>query len=152
MIRCKIISFLFHVFPIRAFQGFLIKNHFEECPDCQNSLAKIEETRVIFVKEDQTSEMVNLWPGIRKKLCEDSGEKVRTPFIQKWKWALSAAGLTVVVFTGFLYFNQLGRKTMAFQQDQFQINYINVGEKPAAPHVYESPDSDMTFVWAEILP
>ena len=155
MIRCKIINFLFRVFPVRAFQGFLIKNHFEKCPDCQNSLAKREDARLFLVKEEQTGEMVNLWPGIREKLKEGSGEKIRTPFIQKWKWALSAAGLFVFLCTGFWYLNRSGSTKMAFQQDldqPFQINYLKVGEKSAEPFVYESSDSDMTFVWAEILP
>jgi hypothetical protein len=155
MIRCKIINFLFRVFPVRAFQGFLIKNHFEKCPDCQNSLAKREEARLFLVKEEQTSEMVNLWPGIREKLCEGSGEKFRTPFIQKWKWALSAAVLAVCILTGLWYLNRSGSTKLAFQQDldqPFQINYLKVGEKPAGAYVYESQDSEMMFVWAEILP
>jgi len=155
MIRCKFINFLFRVFPVQAFQGFLIKNHFEECPDCQNSLAKLEDAQLFLVKEEKASEMVSLWPGISEKLCEGSGKKIRTSFFPKWRWALSAAGLTIFIFTGFLYLNRPDRIEMALQQDldqPFKINYIKVEEKPAVPYVYESQDSEMIIVWAEILP
>jgi len=155
MIRCRLINFLFRVFPFRAFQGFLIKNHFEKCPDCQNSLVRAEDARLFLVKEEKAREMINLWPGISEKLCEGSGEKLRTPFFLKWRWVLSAAGLAVFIFTGVWYFNRPDSTEMAFQQslDQaFKINYIKVEEKPAGAYVYEPQDSEMIIVWAEILP
>ena len=155
MIRCKIINLLFRVFPLRAFQGFLIKNHHEKCPDCQNSLAKIEETRLIVVKEQKSGEQVSLWPGIREKICENSEEKIKTPFILQWKWALSAASLTVFILTGFLYLNRTKSTEMAFQQDlneSLQINFLKVREQPAEPFLYEPQDSEMIIVWAEIIP
>lgn len=155
MIRCKIINFLFRVFPVRAFQGILIKHHFEKCADCQNSLVKAEDVQLFLVKEEKASEMVNLWPGISEKLCEGSGRKIRTSFFPKWRWALSAAGLTVFILTGFLYLNRPDSTEMASQKglDQsFKINYIKVEEKPAEFYVYETQDSEMITVWAEILP
>ncbi|MFC2161636.1 hypothetical protein ACFLRX_08300 [Acidobacteriota bacterium] len=155
MIRCKIINFLFRVFPVRAFQGFLIKTHFEGCQDCQNSLAKLEETRLFFTMKENTDEMINLWPGIRESLSEGSERKFRTPFVQKWKWALSAASLTVLIVTGFWYLNRVNSTEIAFRQDSdqsFQINYLKVREKPAGTYVYEPIDSEMIIVWAEILP
>lgn len=157
MIRCKIINFLFRVLPFRAFQGILIKHHFEKCPNCQNSLVKAEDARLFLEleKEEKSSEMVNLWPGISEKLCEGSGEKVRTSFFPKWRWAFVAAGLTIFIFTGFLYLNRPGSLAVASElglDQQFQINYIKVEEKPAGAYVYELPDAEMITVWAEILP
>lgn len=153
MIRCKIINFLFRVLPFRAFQGILIKHHFEKCPNCQNSLVKAEDARLFLEleKEEKSSEMVNLWPGISEKLCEGSGEKVRTSFFPKWRWAFVAAGLTIFIFIGFLYLNRPGSLT-ASELDQFQINYIKVEEQPAGTYVYEPQDSELIIVWAEILP
>ena len=155
MIRCKFINLLFRVLFFRAFQSFLIKNHFEKCPDCQNSLAKLEETQLFLVKEKKTDEMVNLWPGIKAELFEDSPRKIRNPFIQRWKWALSAASLTVFILTGFLYLNRTNSSELVFQQDldqSLKINYLKVGEQPAEPFVSEPQDSEMIIVWAEILP
>ena len=152
MIRCKCINFLFRMFPVRAFQGFLIKNHFEKCPNCQNSLAKVEEAHLFLVNEEKTNDMLSLWPGISEKLCEGSGEKSRTTFFPRWRWALSAAGLTVFILTGFWYLNRNDSIEMALQQEQFEINYIKVEEKPAGTYVYEPQDSEMIIVWAEILP
>jgi len=140
------------MFPVRAFQGFLIKNHFEKCPNCQNSLAKVEEAHLFLVNEEKTNDMLSLWPGISEKLCEGSGEKSRTTFFPRWRWALSAAGLTVFILTGFWYLNRNDSIEMALQQEQFEINYIKVEEKPAGTYVYEPQDSEMIIVWAEILP
>ena len=152
MIRCKCINFLFRLFPVRAFQGFLIKNHFEKCEECRNLLAKREDAHLFFVKDEKILEMVNLWPGIREKLSEDSGQKNRTSFFPKWRWALSAASLTVFIFAGFLYLNRNNSIKMALQQEQFEINYIKVEEKPAGTYVIEPPDSEVIIVWAEIVP
>ena len=155
MIRCKLFNFLFRVLPFRAFQGILIKHHFEKCPNCMNSLVKAEDARLFLEEEEKAREMVNLWPGISEKLCEVSGEKVRTSFFPKWRWALSAAGLTIFIFTGFLYLNRPGSLAVASEQgldQQFQINYIKVEEKPAGAYVCEPPDAEMITVWAEILP
>lgn len=152
MIRCKCINFLFHMFPLRAFQGFLIKNHFEKCPDCQNSLVKLEDAHLFLVKEEKASDMLNLWPGISEKLCVGSGEKNRTPFFPRWRWALSAAGLTVFILTGFWCLNRTNSIELALQQEQFEINYIKVKEKPAGAYISYPQDSEMIIVWAEILP
>jgi len=155
MIRCKLINFLFRVFPVRAFQGLLIKNHFEKCPDCRYSLVEREDARSFLVEEEKASEMVNLWPGIREKLGEGSGQKKQISFFPGWRWAVSTAVLTVFILTGFWYLNRTNTTEMAFQQDldqQFKINYIKIEEKPAAPYVYESQDSELIIVWAEILP
>lgn len=152
MIRCKLINFLFRVLPFRAFQGILIKHHFEKCPNCQNSLVKAEEARLFLEKEEKVREMISLWPGISEKLCEGSGEKVRTSFFPKWRWAISAAGLMIFILTGFLYLNRPSSLAVASEQDQFQINYIKVEEQPAGTYVFESQDSEMIIVWAEILP
>ncbi len=155
MIRCKLINSLFRVFPIRAFQGFLINNHFEKCPECQSSLAKLEETRLFLMDEEKTSELVSVWPGICEKLKEGTREKIRISFYPRWRWALSAACLTIFILSGFLYLNRTGSMEMALQQDldqPFKINYIKVEEKPAALLVNEPSDSEMIHVWAEILP
>lgn len=152
MIRCKFINLLFRMFPVRAFQGFLIKNHFEKCPNCQNSLAKVEEAHLFLVKEEKTNDMLSLWPGISEKLCESSGEKSRTLFFPRWRWAISAAGLTVFILTGFWYLNRTNNIEVTLRQEQFEINYLKVKEKPAGAYVYEPQDSDMIIVWAEILP
>lgn len=155
MIRCKLINLLFRVFPVRAFQGLLIKNHFEICPKCQNSLAKQEEAKLLLVKEEKDSEMALLWPGIREKICEDRGRKSRISFIPRWKWALSLASLAVFVLIGFWYINLSNSTELALQQDldqPFKINYIKVEEKPAGAYVHEPQDSEMIIVWAEILP
>ncbi len=151
MIRCNLINLLFRVLPFRAFQGFLIKHHFEKCPNCQNSLVKAEDARLFLEKEEKGREMIKLWPGISEKLCEDNGEKIRISFFPKWRWAMSAAGLTIFIFTGFLYLNRPDSLT-ASEQDQFQINYIKVEEQPAGTYVYEPQDSELIIVWAEILP
>ncbi len=155
MIRCKLINFLFRVFPVRAFQGFLIKNHSEKCSYCQSSLAKREETRLFIPNEEKASELVNLWPGINKTLCEGSPKKNRISFLPRWRWALSAAVLTMFILSGVLYLNRTNSTELALQQDldqSFKINYIKIEEKPAAPYVYEPNDSEIIHVWAEILP
>lgn len=155
MIRCKLINFLFRVFPIRIFQGFLIEYHFERCPDCQDLLAKREETQPLLVEEEKARELVSLWPGISAQLCKESEVKTRPSFVPKWKWALSAAGLTVLILFGFWSFNRPGSMEMSFEQEldqPFKINYIKVEEMPAGAYVYEPQDSEMIIVWAERLP
>ena len=155
MIRCKVNNLLFRLFPVRSFQGFLIKKHFDHCTECQKTVAKKEEAHLFLVGEEKAGEMVRLWPGINERLGEDKPAKARTVFFPRWRWALSAVALAVIMLTGLWYVNITNQTDLAVQMGgdmPFEINYIKIEEKPAGAFVYEPQDSEMIIVWAEILP
>lgn len=155
MIRCKFINFLFAVFPVKAFQGFLIKNHFEKCPRCLESQLLVDEAKALFLSEEEAMDLINVWPGIVPKLCEESAEKVRPSFWLRWRWAMGVAGLALFILVGFWFMQTPDSVELALQapaEEQLQINYIKVEEKPAGAIVYEPQDSEMIIVWAERTP
>jgi hypothetical protein len=155
MIRCKLINLLFNVFPFKALQGFLIKNHFEKCPDCSKLLAGIEEARPLFFHEDEAEKGANIWPGLRTKICEVEETRVKPSFWLRWRWALGAACLSGFILVGFWFVQRPVDVAMTVQtgpDENLQINFIKVAEKPAGAIVYEPKDSDMIIVWAERTP
>ena len=155
MISCKFYHFLFHTFPLKVFQGFLIKAHFEKCPTCLEELVELEETQAIFVREIEANERISLWPGIQAGICQDKRKKVIPRFLFRWKWALSTACLILVIAAGYWSFSRPGAQDIAYRamtEYQIQINYINIEEKPAGAFVNHSPDSETFFVWAERTP
>ena len=155
MIRCKLYHFLFTVFPVKALQGFLIKNHFEDCPDCKDLLLEPDEARTLFVSEDKAPEMDHVWLKIRRKLCEETTQSPRPSLWPRWKWAAGAIGLALFIFVSFWFIPrpaELDLNLAADTEQKLQINYVKVEEKPAGAIVYEPQDSEMIIVWAERTP
>ena len=80
MIGCKFINFLFSVFPFRAFQGFLIKNHFENCPDCKEKLVELEEARTLFLHEEEAKDAFSSihyqWKADASNIVNADGKKL----------------------------------------------------------------------------
>jgi hypothetical protein len=156
MIRCKFIHFLFNAFPVKFFQGFLVKRHFEKCPSCLEELVELEEAQAIFDRGVEANERIPLWPGIQAGICGDKRKKAIPRFLFRWKWAFSAACLILVIAVGYWSIDQAGEQETAFRamtEDQIQINYINIEEKPAGAFVvYQSQDSETIYIYADRTP
>lgn len=156
MISCKFYHFLFHTFPLKVFQGFLIKAHFEKCPSCLEELVELEEAQAIFIREVEANERIPLWPGIQAGICDDKRKKMIPRFLFRWKWALSTACLILVIAVGYWSFSRPGAQDIAYRamtEDQIQINYINIEEKPAGAFVvYQPPDSETIYIYADRTP
>jgi hypothetical protein len=151
MFRCKITHFFFNIFPLKAWQSFLIRYHIQRCPDCQKELASMEDVRSLLIQESEGESLEGEWLEIRVKLKEEKrGEK--HIFWPRLRWIASVAGLFAVVAIGvWLYFSNPPDKSPEEKNlaERFRINYIRVENKPAKAFLFRPHDSKMIIIWAE---
>ena len=155
MTRCKFIHFVFQVLPIRTLQNVLIKKHFEKCSNCLEELVGPEEAQGILMREDPAGQSIDIWTGIQAGLCVEKDKKETLRYFPRLKWALGATGLVLFFLVGYWAVNQSNDTRLAsspMMDDQIQINYVRVEEKPAEAYVYEPQDSEMLLVWVQRTP
>jgi hypothetical protein len=151
MFRCKITHFFFNIFPLKAWQSFLIRYHIQRCPDCQKELASTEDVRSLFIREDEAGSIEEVWPALKAKFS-GKREKKQIFLWPRLRWIAAVAGLFAVVAIGvWLYFSNPPDKSPEEKNlaERFRINYIRVENKPAKAFLFRPHDSKMIIIWAE---
>jgi len=150
MFKCRFIDFLFSVLPIKRWQDFLVRRHIQNCAACRNKLATTEEARQLLVSESEIENLEGVWPAIKLRMDERKGQKPQAQ--RRWRWALATAFLFIVLVGAvwlYLAFEPgKGSPEQPFAE-QFQINSIEIDNKPAQAFVYHPRDSKTYFVWVE---
>lgn len=151
MFKCKIIDFFFFIFPLKRWRDFLIRHHVQKCSVCQDKLAGVEDVKSFLFQESDVGDLEKIWPVMKEEPGEEKSREQRA--VKPWlRWAVGLASLFVaaVVVVG-LYFTFSPKKgpSMGDLQERFQINYINIENKPAKTYIYRPGDSNMIIVWAE---
>ena len=151
MFRCKMINFLFKIFPLKIWQDFLIRRHIQKCTVCQSEMANVEETKPFLIQESDVEGLEGLWPSVKARLS-DGKRKERLSFWPRLRWAVGVAGVLVAFVVGiWLYSIFTSEKGPSEENlvEKFQINYINVENKPARAYIFWPYDSKMIIIWAE---
>ena len=151
MLKCKLINVLFYIFPLKIWQDFLFRSHFEHCLSCQQKIASREEAKTILAKESQTENSDRFWLTIKTKLAQTE-KKAKFAFRPWLKWAAAAAlGTGVTIAIVWLFFLQTPAENSSGKSptQRFKINYLKVENKPAQAFIYKPQDSSMIIVWAE---
>jgi hypothetical protein len=114
-------------------------------------LANKEEILPLLLEENESEFLKNLWPRVHAGIS-DGGQEERYYPHSKWKWALVAAGMMIILLSGIWFFNFFDMNKASVDRefiDPFRINYVSIDNKPARAYVFKGPDSNMTFVWVE---
>jgi len=150
MLKCRLIDFLFTIFPIKRWQGFLIRRHIQKCPACHGKLADAEEVKPFLVQESDIENLEDIWPAVKARLSERK-EGARIP-LRRWRWVYASAFLAVVL-TGLVWLSIIFFPGRSPSEDllkgQFQINFIEIESEPAQAFVFRPQDSNTYFVWVE---
>ena len=149
MFRCRMVNFLFSIFPLKIWQDFLLLKHIQNCPACQENLASLEETRSLLIQEGEVGNLEGLWPKVKVQLTK---EKRKEKFFRlpRWGWTVGAAGLLIALILGVWLFRSanIGKRSEELDRP-FQIKYIRVHDKPARAYLFQPQDSNMIIIWAE---
>ena len=151
MSRCKITHFLFNIFPLKMWQGLLIRRHIQKCPNCQEELTDMEEVRSLFIKEDGAENTEDFWSALKVKLSAKK-EKKRIFLRPRYHWIAGVAGLFAVVVIGiwlFFFYSPDKNPQEKNLAERFRINYIRIENKPAKAFLFHPHDSKMIIIWAE---
>ena len=155
MLSCNAADRLYRFVPVKSWRAFLIRVHFERCPDCQEALVGAAEVRTLFAQNTDFRASEALWRRVGRSLAEPdersprrSSRTARRPV---WQWA--AAGAVVAFLAGYWVFRDFrpdGLPASASSPARFELEYVRVGGLPANAYVYQPQGSDMVMVWAGI--
>jgi len=151
MLRCKLIDFLFFVFPLKVWRSFLIQHHIQKCPACHKKLASLEKIKSLLIRESDVEDPEGFWSGVKARIMEEERKEQRF-FWPRLRWIVGAASLVVVIVAGIwlsLAFFQSKGPSEEILIERFQIKYIRVENRPAKAFLFQPHGSDMIIVWAE---
>jgi hypothetical protein len=151
MFRCKFIDFLFTVFPIKSWQGFLIRRHIQKCPSCLSRLAGVGDVKPLLIQESKLEDMESVWPAIKARI-DEGREEMRVSLQLGWKWVYAAAFLFIAVALLIWFFSPFSPGKGPSEEPlagQFRIDYVEIENEPAQAYIYHPQDSNTYFVWVE---
>ncbi|MBN1222998.1 MAG: hypothetical protein JXB23_07095 [Candidatus Aminicenantes bacterium] len=151
MLTCKIAGILFSTVPIKRWQAFVIEHHIGNCPFCREQLAEMDEVKSLLIKEDRQLDSERMWSSFLSRMTRRT--KPAQPFFTfRWKWVYGLA-VTVAAIAAVLFIREFAlRNEIPDGSDvngHFQINYVQIGDRPARVFVYKPVDSDMIIIWAQ---
>lgn len=147
MFKCKLIDLLF-IIPISRWREFLIRNHYEKCPECIRNLAESEEVQTLLIREVEEKELSGFWAALKARYRNRSHR--RSPlFTSSRKWIYQAAGSVLIAVLAVWIFIAVNSNGKGELVESFRINYIKIDNQPAQTYIYQPKDSDMILVWAE---
>jgi len=149
MIRCKIVNLLLLI-PINGMRSYLIQKHTLKCPLCREKLASVSEAKSVLIQENSPGTKINLWPSIDRKLRQPLSKRKSPRFSPKQR-SFAAAGFLMLLAAGvFIFYSFFGphQKLPPSYSGNFQIQHIEVQNKPANTYFYQAPDSNFIFIWA----
>lgn len=151
MFRCRMIHFVFEIFPFRIWQGFLIRHHIEKCVSCQKEIASIEEAKPFLIQENEVENLDGVRPAIKRRTDQER-KKVRHFLRLRPRWAAGVAAFVFTVIVGIWLISVILPKKGPLNEpavERFQIDYIRVENKPARAYIFRPHDSKMVIIWAE---
>jgi hypothetical protein len=144
--KCRLYEILFSIFPLKSWQDFIIRHHFDVCPSCQKRPALVEEVRSALLSEEEMQNRKDFWPEFAQAFEESKKKLVRPPH---WRLIYGTVALTAVIIAGAWFVFVTKPERVSDLHDRFKINYIRIEDKPARAYLFQPQDSNMIFVWAE---
>lgn len=160
---CKIYKILYAAIPIKKWKDFLIRRHFERCPDCAAAIdLKSDDVRGFF-KPDWLQETSSVWPPLRGRILSGEGEpgNIRPTILPvrfrlpRWAFAAVIAAFFVLGTLGLLLLRTRGPKVLgpesslpikpAVGAPRVQVISVELQGKPAKTYIYQTPTA--TFIW-----
>jgi hypothetical protein len=154
------IDLVLRILPFDGWKDALIRGHVERCPECSRQLITAEEARRAIAGADHAGRVDVVTRKVMAEIeaCAPLAAPVRaaTSLASVWRWAAATAGLAaavVLIAALVLFFRGApgagsldGAAVLEFEE--FQINYVKIGDEPAQTFVFKPRDSDVIIVWA----
>jgi len=157
MRSCEFYKFIFHSVPFLRIKDWVMRHHFDRCPQCHQELASLQEIKALYscLQPEKISPDL-LWLRIKIKLEADRKEKREfisgKPF-HRLRLALVSGLSIILIIISLLIISKLPREKSRFEAASsprtLRIIRFEVKEKPAAPVIYKPFGSNLIFIWAE---
>lgn len=148
MEKCKRIKALIKLIPIRSLQYSLLQSHLLKCDVCQKDLATIDEARSATVQKDRIGSEKDFWPQLVRDLKKEKQKKVIS-LHTGWRWALGIAGAVALTFALIFVMTKSPQQENPYTSVKLIIDYVKIYDEPAQGIIFQTQDSNRTFVWVE---
>ncbi len=139
---------LFRFLPFRSWQYWLLQRHFLKCERCLANLADPEDARAATIAREKLGEVRDFWPGFFEA-AETWEKNVKPRFRPSWRWAVGTAGLLAVSAALVLITTFSPEKEPSGFIVKLRIDSAEVYGEPAQAFIFQTQDTDRTFVWVE---
>jgi hypothetical protein len=134
--------------PFRSGLSSRLRRHLEQCPECQERMASIQEARAATVSRNELGQVKDFWPRFALSLKSPrAGESFGIGW--RWSWALGLAGFLALAIVGLFFFAPSSSREVLSSGVKLRVNYVRMYEEPAQAFIFQTQDANSTFVWVE---
>jgi hypothetical protein len=146
--ECRRIRVFSSLIPFNRWRTSWIKSHLSKCESCQEDLATSDEGKAVTIGRDDIALQKDLWPQFAKDLEErkQPKEDLRRP---AWQWIIGTAAAMVVVFGIVMVMTHSPPERDQYSAANLVINYVKIYEEPAQAFIFQTQDTNRTFIWVE---
>ncbi|MCK4836111.1 MAG: hypothetical protein KAT17_05720 [Candidatus Aminicenantes bacterium] len=154
--KCKIVIFLYWIFPNKKWQAYLIQKHFSSCERCQKRIDSDTHIKSLLISAEDLHPRPDLWTDMEEAI--KSYPKIRKPVIPeskpiifpKWQWIAAALILTGLIIL--IPIQILKNRPDAIQKttrNQIVLKSIKIEESTAKAYFFQSKNPNRLIIWAQ---
>lgn len=154
--KCKIYGWLFRFIPLKRWQAFLIKFHFNRCPDCGAKIEIDKNIESVFFSARDFQQQSDLWPEVKRKIQHPTREQKpvrsgpkRFPAL-RWQWvsaALVLIGITILIP------RLLVKKSMEIRKidtaENIIVKSVKFNNRPAKTYFFQTSNPKRLIIWVQ---
>lgn len=154
--KCKLYGWLFRIFPLKRWQAFLIKFHFNQCPDCGEKIEINKNIEPIFFSARDFQQQSDLWPEIKTKIEQPPVALKQRIFpskhspILRWQWitaTLVLIGMAVLIPNLILRKREENpKRTVA---GNIIVKSIKSNNRPAKTYFFQTGNPKRLIIWVQ---
>ena len=154
--KCKIYSWLFRFFPLKRWQAFLIKCHFNQCPDCREKIETDKNIESVFFSARDFQQQSDLWPEVKREIQHSTREQKPVRSVPKrfptlrWQWisaALVLIGMTILIPQLLFKGNIEIRKSDT--AENIIVKSVKFNNRPAKTYFFQTSNPKRLIIWVQ---
>lgn len=154
--KCKVYGWLFRFFPLKRWQAFLIKCHFNQCPDCGEKIETDKNIESVFFSARDFQQQFDLWPEVKIEIQHSTreGKPVQSGpkrfLALRWQWvsaALILIGMTILIPRLLVKEKMEIRKSD--KVENIIVKSIKFNNRPAKAYFFQSKNPNRLIIWVQ---
>ena len=153
---CKFYK-LFYLIPIKRIKSFLIKKHFDNCPECQQPTEIDLYLKNVLLTPEKVGEEQSLWPLIKQKLTTQEELVFKKRWKLRWQWAFAISLILLISIILISYKNNLifqkpikyNQKITSSLETRIKIGSAKIKNNPAKVYIFQLKNRKMAIIWIE---
>lgn len=148
MHHLKGIALFIRVLPFGSHWSARVRQHLERCRKCREGLANLDEARMATVSSEELGQEMDFWPVFLRRIGRSEPPRKARPRLA-WRWALGAAGFAAAAAAAGLWLFRPATGNDPASGVKLRIQSVTMYGQPAQAYIFQTQDTDSTFVWVE---